>query len=864
VKTIRMTLLASAISAAMAMGMTTAATAATPDHLSIKAAENTNLWFVEFEHLPTSEGVALATVRADKAKFKSLAAKAGVKYKLRRSFDALFNGVSIEITPAERAKLAKVAGIKALYPVEVIQAPEPIKGSTGAAPMLAGALSMTGADYAQSVLGLSGAGIKVGIIDTGVDIDHPDLGGGGVPGGTSFPSARVAYGYDFVGDDYNADSSSASYNPVPNPDPNPDDCGGHGTHVAGIVGAHGDVTGVAPNVTFGAYRVFGCEGSTTADVMIAAMEQALADGMQVVNQSIGSSFQWPEYPTAKASNRLVKLGVVMVASIGNSGSYGLYSAGAPGVGKDVIGVASYDNVAVTLNKFSISPDSTEIGYTSATGAPLPPTSGSEPMSRTGTVASVDDACYALPEGSLTGTVALVRRGGCSFYTKAYNAEMAGATGVVLYNNVAGRINPTVAGTPAITIPVVAVSDTEGALIDSRLESGSVTMTWDAGTGSFPNPAGGLISSFSSYGLAADLTLKPNIGAPGGGIYSTYPLEDGGYATLSGTSMSSPHVAGGAALVLEALPKVKAKQMKAVLQNSAVPTVWSLNASTGLLDNVHRQGAGMLNLPNSILGKVNVTPSELSLGEAEAGPSTQTLTFSNRSKKPVTYVLSHEAALATGPSTFSLLFYSAPADVSMPATVTVPAKGTASVEVTITSPGLPDGSLYGGYIIATPEGDDDGAAAVRVPYAGMDGDYQSIQVLTGGGNDFPWLSQLDGGSYYNRPDGGTYTLADGDLPYFLIHLDHQSTMMRLTAIDALTGKSIGTISKDTYLPRNSTATGFYAWEWNGDVVKKGFDFAAPNGDYYVKIELLKALGDKNNPDHWETWTSPKVTLARPMP
>ena len=103
---------------------------------------------------------------------------------------------------------------------------------------------MTGAEVAQDTLGLTGAGVKVGIIDTGIDIDHPAFGGGGAPGATPFPSARIVAGYDFVGDDYNA---SGSGKPVPLPDANPDDCAGHGTHVAGIVGANGGgIKGVAP------------------------------------------------------------------------------------------------------------------------------------------------------------------------------------------------------------------------------------------------------------------------------------------------------------------------------------------------------------------------------------------------------------------------------------------------------------------------------------------------------------------------------------------------------------------------------------------------------------------------------------------
>ena len=173
-------------------------------------------------------------------------------------------------------------------------------------------------------------------------------------------------GWDFVGDAYNADPASPAFNPVPTPDPNPDDCNGHGTHVAGIVGAKGEVTGVAPGVTFGAYRVFGCEGSVTDDIMIAAMERVLADDMDVLNMSIGDAFNnWPGSPTAAASDRLVRKGMVVVASIGNSGASGLYAAGAPGVGEDVIGVASFDNSHVALTTFTVTPDGAVIGYAQA-------------------------------------------------------------------------------------------------------------------------------------------------------------------------------------------------------------------------------------------------------------------------------------------------------------------------------------------------------------------------------------------------------------------------------------------------------------------------------------------------------------------
>src|SRR5438132_7947333 len=176
----------------------------------------------------------------------------------------------------------------------------------------------------------------------------------------------------------------------------------------------------------GAYRVFGCGGSTSSDIILAAMERALGDHMDVINMSFGSDFQWPQYPTAVGADRLVtKHGIVVVASIGNRGANGLYSSGAPGVGANVIGVASFDNVKVQLPYFTVPPvPSTtpafdgKVGYTQATGSPNAPISGGATLVRTGTLTSAADACSALTAGSLTGKVALIRRGTGSFYAKS--------------------------------------------------------------------------------------------------------------------------------------------------------------------------------------------------------------------------------------------------------------------------------------------------------------------------------------------------------------------------------------------------------------------------------------------------------------
>lgn len=818
--------------------------------------ESPQRWFVELAGAPTADGGSATRLKSEKQTFRSAARNARLNYIEHYAFDGLFNGFSVTVGRAQLGAMMRLPGVKAIYPVETIQMPE----AGTISPAMATAIAMTGVDIAQNELGLDGTGIKVAVMDTGIDIDHPDFGGSGTNGTTPFPSSRVVAGWDFVGDAFNADPASPTYNPVPTPDANPDDCGGHGTHVAGIVGANGTVKGVAPNVTFGAYRVFGCNGSTTADIMIAAMERALADGMHVLNMSIGSTYQWPEYPTAKAASRLVNRRMVVVASAGNSGATGLYSTGAPSVGDKVIAVASFDNTHVRQPIFTVSSDATQVGYNSATGAAPTPTAGTQPLARTGTTASTADGCAALPAGSLSGQVALIRRGSCAFHIKALNAQNAGAAGVVLYDNVVGSpLNPTVVGTPAITVPVVAVSAAHGALLDSRIAAGPASLTWTAQTGSFVNPVGGLMSSFSAYGMSPDLSLKPDISAPGGAIYSTYPLEAGGFATIGGTSMSSPHVAGAAALLLQAAPRTTSQQVRNILQNSATPKPWSGNPGLGLLDIVHRQGAGMLRIDHAITAATRIEPGKLSLGESEAGPATRSLELHNDGPTAVTYTLSSVNAVSTGASTFVPSFLLPSTGVSFSASsVTLAPGATAVVGVTFTPPAAPAGGQYGGYLVFTPN---DGSAVLRVPFAGYIGDYQARPVMTPTANGFPWLARLSGGSYFNQPTGATYSMAGADIPYFLVHLDHQSRTLRMDVIDAQTGRMWRRASENEFLGRNSSPTGFFAYSWDGMTSVGGRSLAAPDGRYIMRLRVLKALGDENNPAHWESWDSPVITIAR---
>ncbi|MDQ3067417.1 MAG: S8 family serine peptidase [Actinomycetota bacterium] len=807
-------------------------------------------------------------LKGSAAAFRTEAKATGLQYSERFTYNRLFNGLSIKLGSGQLNALQGLSNVKATYPVLRAEL-EPTSTTD-----LATAVAMTGADLANGS-GFTGTGVKVAVMDTGVDYNHADLGGDGSDSDAAsndgafdgdFPNSRVATGWDFVGDAFDANESAATYNPVATPDPDPDDCQGHGTHVAGIVGANGAVKGVAPGVTFGAYRVFGCNGSTTSDIMLAAMERALADGMHVLNMSIGSAFMtWPQYPTAAGADALVDAGMVVVASIGNNGADGLYSAGAPGVGNNVIGVASYDNSHVSALSFD-APGRTGIGYLPITNTEEPPTSGTTPdVVWVGRGCNVDTYL-----GSPAGKVALIERGTCTFAEKYNKAVANGAVDVIIHNNSAGLFaGGGIVGVAGVS--AVGISQADGLYL--RGLATPFQITWTANRVSGVNPTGGRISSFSSYGMNAELTLKPDIGAPGGLIRSTYPLEKGGYAIVSGTSMSSPHVAGAAALLRQARPTLAAGEFRTILQNSADPKGWSLNPAAGL-EFVHRQGAGMVDIDDSILSTTTVTPGKISLGEGLGG--TATLTIKNASSSEQTYTLGHTGALTSAPTpttsspfSFGVFGPGASATFSAPS-VTVPAGGTGTVGVTIAAnPTLNEQAQYGGYIRLTT-----GSGQVyRVPYAGLKGDYQSIVVLHPTANNFPWLAKLSGTSYVNQPAGATYTFVDGDIPYFLAHFRHQARNAVFTVLNAATGLPVdpefSTVIREDYLPRNSTSGGFFAFSWDGkraflDNGKKAKEHrrAVPDGQYKVRLTVLKALGDPANPAHTESWTSPTITIDRP--
>jgi len=864
------------------------------------ANETTSRWFVELSSAPASDGTSKAQLQSERDKFKADAAADGINMTERYSFDDLLNAVSVSATPADAARIRALPGVKGVFPVHTMTLP-PAETGSGSAIDLANAIGMTGADFAHNELGLDGRGVTIAIMDSGVDYRDPELGGCFGAG------CKVRGGFDLVGDTYDADTDDTTYQPVPHPDPDPAPCdpnvadqiaaqpgagessAGHGTHVAGIAAADGrghtadgQVVGVAPGARLLAYRVFGCNGGTATDVMIAAMEMARHDHADILNMSIGAAFNnWPESPEAEAADRLVKHGMIVTSSIGNSGANGgqLWSAGAPGVAKRVIAAASFDNTKMTGPAFAVSPDGKLFPYIRS-DSPVTPTSGSAELVNTSNF-GCDPA--DIP-ASVSGRIALIRRGTCFFSVKAANAQAKGAVAVVLMNNSPIPLSPTVAG-GGITIPVVLVSQASGDELVARVNAGPTTLTWTNKTAEEPLVTAGLVSDFTSWGTDAELGLKPDIGAPGGQIYSTWPHQQfGGHNTIGGTSMAAPHIAGLAALILQAKPKLDPDEVQTLLMNTSSPIGVNVAPTAGL-EPTWRQGSGLAMVDRAVLTPASVTPAKLSLGEGD-GDSAK-MTVDNDAHYPVTYDLSGVSTVATGPSAnpaavfpynFAYTLGSNAASFSA-SSVTVPARGRATFHVAIApSALLPDKSLYGGYVVLTPRG---GGITLRVPYVGFKGDYQSLPVLTSASCGLPAVFQISAtgndaclGPGVNRlgAAGGTFTLQGASFPILLYHLNHQVRKLNLQVYKT-NGQPVGGqrnfVDQEEYLPRNSAATSFFEFDWDGtrSQNKDGRTRSdrrptVPNGTYVLQLSVLKALGNEDNPAHWETFTSPPITLARP--
>ncbi|MGG2025884.1 S8 family serine peptidase [Gottfriedia sp. S16(2024)] len=519
-------------------------------------------------------------------------------YKINRTYKNTLNGVAIDL-PANKVKsLLKSKAVKAVWPNNVIQI-EPEKATESAQ----GTTTKTETEVFPGVSklhaeGFTGKGVKVGVIDTGIDYNHPDLTDAykgyraqpGVDPKTISPSS--VKGWDFVDND--ADPMETTYDDwkksgLGEKDPLTGETyyTEHGTHVSGIIAGRGKnntdyaVTGVAPDADLYVYRVLGKFGSGTTENVLGGIDKAISDGMDVINLSLGASINDPENVESLALNNAVLSGVTAVVAAGNAGN-GMYTVGAPGAAALSITVGANDTKTViatskgTLHGTAdVSADLKLLGkglndnVDSLKGKNLPivlvPNYGADTDYK-----NID----------VNGKIVLVKRGLNALIDKITIAQKHGAAAVLMADNIAGEgFIPAYLGAGYGMIPTFSMSYEQGNDLISKLGTGTPTFSFDE-MGQVTNP-GNTLASFSSRGPARiTYDIKPEVTAPGVAVFSTVPSYMHGadqignyqyaYDNLSGTSMATPNVAGVAALLKQANPNLTPAEIKETLMNTADP------------------------------------------------------------------------------------------------------------------------------------------------------------------------------------------------------------------------------------------------------------------------------------------------------
>ncbi|MFI5225995.1 MAG: S8 family serine peptidase [Candidatus Limnocylindrales bacterium] len=509
-----------------------------------------------------------------------------------------YDGIQVRAPASAVARFARLPGVTAVRSVQVFH-----RSNTVAVPYI-------GAPQAWSATKATGKGVVIADIDTGIDFYHADFGGTGsvadftygeahdttIPArdadGTTvaFPSTKVPKGYDFVGDDYDADPNSTTYQPIPHPDGNPLDCGigaggdGHGSHTAGTAAGEGVLSngstfggpydgntytahsflvgpGVAPQATIYAYRVFGCVGST--EVIAAAIDRAVKDGANVINLSLGTDFGRADDPTTVAADNAAAAGTVVVSSSGNAGPSG-YVTGSPAAGDRVLSVAALDAEFASYPGagLDLGVDGLVEGINANDGGPLPASGPLRVLMSGGDIAlGCDDGDYA---AVVPGDIVVTRRGDCDRVARASFGQAHGAAAVVMVND-SPELPPFEGTIPGVTIPFIGVDLADaGALIDADGTTITVSTSDPIANDTYRH-----VADFSSAGPRnGDSAPKPDVTAPGVAMTSAGVGSGTAGEVLSGTSMASPMGAGTAALVKAAHPTWTVDRIKAAIMNTA--------------------------------------------------------------------------------------------------------------------------------------------------------------------------------------------------------------------------------------------------------------------------------------------------------
>ncbi|MGC4051532.1 MAG: S8 family serine peptidase [Paludibaculum sp.] len=555
----------------------------------------------------------------------------------------------------------------------------------------------------------AGKGIKLAILDTGIDMTHPGFAAGEMTAPEGFPQASseenlaLTNGKVIVARSFDAAPVS--------------DFEGHGTAVAMTAAGvqhespRGTISGVAPAAWIGAYRVADfADGGIYSDTVLQALDWVVRDGMDVVNMSFGSLGRFGSSHTiyGDAVRGLTERGIIVVRAAGNTAGPMTVDDTASidsviAVGANSATVSTVTQVVPSAGPAIDGTASTNISEHAPVSGPMVDISGFDPSGL------ACDASLFLPE-SLTGSIALLERGGCDFESKLAHVAAAGALGAVVFNT--GDSSYDKSGEALVTmivdnpdqIPGIFVPRSKGLDLKNlaaTVEDLQVQLRFPFGKG-----APRSLATFSSLGPSVELLIKPDLVATGQPIYTAAlkeaydpdycPVCDpSGYISTQGTSFSSPLVAGAAAVLKSARPGLSVNDYRSLLIDSASPFVFLDNTTAP----VTSAGAGYLNLNNAVTSTIAAAPVSLSFGSGGGTVDlTRDITVKNLGASTATYSLSLDSADTIQP-------------VLSASELTLEPGSTAAVHVSLTN-GAADAGAYQGFIKVT---DTTSGAVARVPY-----------------------------------------------------------------------------------------------------------------------------------------------------
>ena len=840
--------------------------------------------------------------------------------KLQKSFGYLVNGFSMDVKRSEIDKIKAVSGVSSVTEAKMYYTD--MKNSN----------ELTQAYSVWKDYGFKGEGMVVSIIDTGIDYTHKDMKltdpskaklnqnnvlKAGDKG--KFYTDKVPYGYNFADENQNVtDSGVGEF---------------HGMHVAGIVAANGNasdvdtykaVQGVAPEAQVLAMKVFSNnkdrKGAYDDDV-IAAIESSVLHGADIINMSLGSSagFQDENDPEQLAIKNATDKGVLCVISAGNSaisttqsgwntpqtnllGTVDTAMVGAPGLSKDSLCVASYENTKKLVYAFDFVAGSTQGKVNYAIG-------GGEPEKVITDLQNVVDCNIGQTTdftSDVKGKVALIKRGTLSFSQKVLNAQNAGAIGAIVYDN-KGNDPLQMSVDASIAIPSVGIGNADGLKLKSYLPNLQVKFT--GALVSMDNSIKDDMSPFTSFGPTPNLDFKPEISGVGGNVYST--INNNKYEVMNGTSMASPDVAGSEALVIQALKTknlgLSGRDLVEFAKNTVINTAKVLvdkNYGNGTVPYTpRRQGAGLIQTENAINNSVIAVDDSgkaaFSLKEIGKTKSFD-ITLKNYDSKSFTYNLSGNVL-----SEKVLDEYGHFSDYVIPgatltfsnSSVTVPAKGQIKVTATITLPDSFSSEQFAeGYINLT--NTDSKSPSLVVPYIGFYGSWSKPAIVdqpawsndsligrTGlvrdksvGSNGYAthYLGLSNGSIDPNKiaisPNNDS--LADTAIPYLSFLRNAKTVDVNIVTKDGETEKVIRHVSTDNKVSRDfldsqdgDGGIKFYGTgSWDGSYynAKTGEMEVVPDGQYYLKVSSKVDLPNATAQDLYfpvkVDTKAPKVTIT----